>query len=156
MGAGDARRQVDEEGRRLGRDAEAVECGAGTLHVLGAHLLGELQPRAQVRRQERQRGRHGVGEEARALAAAEHQKPEFAARDRRVVGDRRRLDHHVAHRIAGMHRLGGEGLGVARRREGERDAGRPPGEAAIGAPHHGILVVQHGRTPEKRAARTVG
>ena len=97
-------RHVGEEWLHLRFDAEL---GIGRLDpadILGPRLLGDLQPRALRLRQCRKRRRNRIGEELRALAAAEHQQPERLAGSRRRVGRCRCLDDGRTHRIAGERR----------------------------------------------------
>ena len=74
-----ARRQVREE--RLDLRGH-LQLGVGFAHarqILIARLLHDMQPLAQRLVEPLDRGRHDVGHDARALAAAEHQKMQRAA-----------------------------------------------------------------------------
>jgi len=66
-------RHIGEEGLHLGADAGCGIGGDHALHVLGAGLVGDAEIGAERLRQERERGGHHVGEDARALAAADHE-----------------------------------------------------------------------------------
>ena len=80
----DARRQVGEERRDLGRDAEPAHRRRATrADVLRARLLHDREPRRRCGCEPLDRGRHDVGHDARALAAAEHQEAERPAALRR-------------------------------------------------------------------------
>ena len=62
-------------------------------HVLGARLLRHLEPPALLLRQQCDRRRHRLGEELRALAAAEHQQPERLSGIGGVVGGLGGFEH---------------------------------------------------------------
>ena len=91
---------VLEIGAELGRDVVAGVALAHRVEVLGAALLGDLQARAQRRREHRQAVGHDFGQHPRALAAAGDQHAQQA-----VLGERRerlvaQRQHFGAHRIA--------------------------------------------------------
>ena len=80
------RRQIGEERRHLGGDLEPVIDLAHARQVLLARLLHDREPRVQMRLEPFDRGRHDVGHDARALAAAEHQKLQRPAGNERRIG----------------------------------------------------------------------
>ena len=91
----------EKNGAHLGGDAEPGISRAHRVEVLGARLLHDAKPRAQIGGEPLDCRRHDLGHHARALAAAEHQQAQLSARLRRGIGRRRRGDHLAAHRIAG-------------------------------------------------------
>ena len=73
------RRQIGEERRDLGRDADAAHrCRARAAISSSRACCTMLQPRPQTRLEPLDRRRHDVRHDARALAAAEHQQAEAA------------------------------------------------------------------------------
>ena len=70
---------VGEEGQHLRHHAELGIGRLDAADVVGARLLRDEEARALLRRQSGDRGRHRVGEELRALAAAEDEQPERLA-----------------------------------------------------------------------------
>ena len=103
-----ARRQVGEERRDLGVDVAARIDVAHPREVLVARLLDDRQPHLQMRFEPLDRGRHDVGHDPRALAAAERDEAERSVGIGRRIGRRGRGEHERPHRIAGARRLGGE------------------------------------------------
>ena len=92
MRRGDPRRHVVEERAELGFDAEPRIGVAHAVDVLRTALLRDAEQAPHLCRQRRDRRRHEVGHEARALAAAEDQKTERLARAARRIGRAGRLD----------------------------------------------------------------
>ena len=138
--------KIGEEVRHLGRDAVGAVGCRNRLGVLGARLLHHVEAMANIHRQERERRRHRLGKEARALAAAEDQQRQPSVRLRRVIGTPRRIDDGRSHRVAGETRLAGEvRRQVLGRRERRGDAGDALGEHLVGAAEHGVLLVQQRR-----------
>ena len=69
-----AGRQIAEKRLQVGSDAELAIGRRDPVDVLGPALLDDAQPAPQHRRQARNRGRDELGQEARALAAADDEK----------------------------------------------------------------------------------
>ncbi len=108
--------------------------------------MGDAQPRAQRLGQGRDRPRHHLREDARPLAAAQHQQRKRIVA-RRDIGRARTLAHLGAHGVAGR------GARDARRQRHRPDpAGDPlhPGRKhRVDAPEHAVLFVDHPRDAQK-------
>jgi hypothetical protein len=144
----DTRRQVGEERRDLGFDANSRIRLHHAQRVLAARLLHDIEPRPQIGCHLLDRGRHHIGHHARALAAAGNEHAERAGRVR--IGFRGGRKHHRPYRIAGERRLGGERRRERHVRKAGGDRVHARAEHPVGAPHHGIGVMDHGRdTPER-------
>ena len=92
MRGGDARRQVGEERRHLGGDPGPRVDLLDPRDVLLARLLHDRQAHLQMRLEPLDRGRHDVGHDAGALAAAEHHEAQRSGRSaaRHKASSRRR------------------------------------------------------------------
>ena len=152
MRGGDARRQVGEERRDLGGDAQPRVGLAHARQILVARLLGEQQPRAQRRVEPLDRRRHDLGHDARALAAAEHQqaqraRPAPAAANgvaaAAITAGRTGLPVRVALAASAGSRVEHAG-------EAGRDRGHARRQQPVGAAHHGVLLVDDGRDLQHR------
>ena len=99
-----------------------------------------------VRVQERERRRHDVRHDARALRAAGHEEVQ-ALSDMIGIGERGGVDDRWPNRIAGHARLRLIDALEARKAAGDKaDAGA---QKAIGPAHHGVLLMQDSRDSEK-------
>ncbi len=152
-----ARRQIGEKRRDLGRDGDLGIGLADTRQILLARLLHDREARAQARIEAADRGRHDIGHDAGALAAAENQQPQRIAvrriRRRRGGNDRR------PHRIAGQRRLGGRRRSAAEhvgKRGGDRGHARR--QEPVGPPDHRVGVMNQARhaAPGRRQHRRNG
>ena len=111
-----------------------------------AGLLDHVEAGADVRRQTRERRRHALGEEARALAAAEHHKLDGTAPLGRPIG--RCAAAITAERTGLPVSLtfgSSSGRKELRALKRGRDARHALGEHAVGAAEHGVLLVQDRR-----------
>jgi hypothetical protein len=122
--------------------------------ILIAGLLDDRETRAQRRIERLDRGGHHIGHDPRTLAAAENKEPEPIGH-RRIRrgsrGDDRRPD-----RIAGQRRLGGKPRPIAKHvREGRGDGGHARRQQPVGAPDHGVRIMDDGRhaAPGRRQNR---
>ena len=97
-----ASREIVEERRKFRHHAARLIRGAHAFQVFRTALLHDVEPRARIGGQYRNRRRHDLAERPRALAAAEHEQTQRTARRRRIV--RRVLAGHDfgAHGIAGV------------------------------------------------------
>jgi hypothetical protein len=137
-------RQVAEERRDFDGEAEPVIGVEHPRDVLVAGLLGDRQPRPQRHRHKLDGGRHHVGHDAGALAAAEDQDAQRPAGIR--IGYAGRCDDGRPDRISGVDDLGAE----------FRIIGEQPGKAGgdgldataqqpVGAAKDGVRLVDHCR-----------
>ena len=78
-----ARRQIGEKRRYFGGNREIGVSLAHAGQILLARLLNDGEPRAQAGFEPADRGRHDIGHDPRALAAAENEEPQ---RDRSAAG----------------------------------------------------------------------
>jgi hypothetical protein len=105
-------------------------------------MLHNEQSGAQLARQQRQRRRQDIREEAGSLASAEYQERERTRADRSMIALCRPVDHHVGHGIAGEARTGQrrtlQEFGVL---EGGGDGRDALCQHAIGPSEHGVLLV---------------
>ena len=98
MGGGDAFRQVAEEGCQMRGDARLLVGLAQFGEILIADLLDNGETPAERRGHEEQRLRHYLGEEVRALTAAEHEEKEPTRRLGGNIGHVTIGQHGIAHR----------------------------------------------------------
>ena len=147
MARGDPCRKISEERRDLGRDLRPC------VDVLdpprsSSRACCTTESGLQMRIEPLDRGRHDVGHDARALAAAEHQEAQ-RPRLRRGVGRRRRRHHRRPHRVAGARRLAAS-AGLAQhagKAGGDGGHARP---AAYWPAHHRVLFVDQRRDLAQR------
>ena len=117
-----ALRQIGKERRAFGCNAEPRIDLAHGVEVFRARLLHDAQPRAHIGAEALDRLRHDLRHHMRALAAAEHEQPQRAARLRRGIGRGRRRDHGGPHRIAGEGDFGLQrGIEILQRRKAGGD-----------------------------------
>ena len=133
--------------RELGVDAEPRVGGADPLEVLGP-ACWRPAARAQLGRQRARRRRHDIGEDPRALAAAQHQDPE-PVRRRRSGGTASgaRIAGRTGLPVCTLRSPGRAGTSaVACEAGGDGRARR--GQQPVGAAEHGVLLVDRGRNAE--------
>ncbi len=158
MRGGHALRQVLEERRDLGLDAEPGIGRAGGGLVLRPRLLGHAQARALRVAHKRDGGRHRLREELRPLAAAEDQQTERLIAARGHVWRFGRLQHGGPHRIAGNHGLGRVAAAL-RREEAAGNGIDPRRECPVGTTHDRVLLMDQCRHaaprcgPQRRQGR---
>jgi hypothetical protein len=108
-----------------------------------------IYPRALLRVQSLDRGRHDLRKHARALRAAGDENVELPVR-KAGIGALSGLQHRRPQRIAGQRRLGEDRVFGARQPEAGRDPVDARGQEFVGASHHRVLLVQYGRIAEQR------
>ena len=101
------RRDVAEEGGEVGRHPGFPIRRLDPRQILGPRLLRHHQALAQRFRQQRHRGRHDIGEDARAQAAAQHEEADRPFLRRRRVAFLRQCREGGAHGVADHLRMGG-------------------------------------------------
>ena len=120
--------------------------------VLRAALLGHFDALLEVARQRRDGGRHDLGEDVGALAAAGNQQVERPARRRRIEPDpaqrRDRGADGVAHIGNETCAIAGDECGLGKGRGNRRGTA---GEHPVGAAEHRVLLVQQARNAEPPA-----
>jgi len=139
---------VAKERRDLGLDPRRRIDRARGLQHFRARLLLHAQPFAQGRRQGGEGLRHGLGQNARALAAAGDQHVDRPARGRRCVGPVEQGADVGPDRIADQAHPRLDALrDLPQVRERRRDRADIRTEPAVGAAQHRILLVKQRRPP---------
>ena len=148
MRPGELVRHVGDVGGEIGGNAERGVAGAHAFDILGAALLGDLQPAAEMFGKQAEPFGHDLREDGRALAAAGDEQPEDAVVGQRRIGLVAKRQHLVAHRIADQMGLAlaafGEPLDV---RIGGGDRVDPARDDPVDPAEHRILLVDQGRDP---------
>ena len=142
--------------RRTARPrAPTLQLGIGLAHarqILVARLLHDHEPLRSVRLEPLDRGRHDVGHDARALAAAEHEQAQRAARRRapRRASPRPRSPSAAPDCRCSVALAASFGSLVEHAGEAGRDRGDAARQQAVGAAHHGVLLVDQRRDAAQR------
>ena len=133
-----------KKGETIRLDADAGEGGTCRLGVLGAGLLDDAEPGAPLGTELGQRTRHQLGEDARALAAAEDEQAEggFGRRQRRRVRRQPQPMARTGLPTCTMRRRVRRSL-RAFEAGGENRAERD--QQPVGAAEHGVLLMHDDR-----------
>ena len=154
---GHALREIVEEARELGREAEGGVGARHPLQVLRPALLRERDPPSLVLGEAGDRRGHDLAQHPRTLAAADHQHRERLVR---ACGPIRRAAQGRdlgPDRIAGDDAPGrGHALGAAGGLEGQGEPGGAARDQPIGATQHRVLLVDQERQAQQGGGEAEG